>query len=457
MMIINMQYFRIMKNQTRKWLPVFFISIFLFISCDPNKDLYQDLDEMAGPYNEEIEYTITLTDYDRLGGFMREYNAFSDSFPAKEFVPLVLTMRYPTLLEGSVAQVTFNHFLLYPDWWDAGFGYIFTKENYETIFGAGGSQFFSPGNLARNNVPFLLPYIFPDADEDDTENVIYNFRLDGETFQYLDVYEFNGSSWVWIETIENLPYVGYELKDADYKHWGTGISQFNSFNENYPPEDYLPSFLRNLLPFAVAGDEQVLRFRYYDGNQTLNIKDKYHFADPHWIKVPYFIEVTEQYIFGAEGWAFDPTVSFVMERADYQYLVDIDPIGQQEFAYTDFAYYYGASAFYRNFDIRLLSRRLDQLANGEYADPALAEIYNSEGAEAAVAEMMRRINEEGIISLLQHKFPDATPEIDGIEVQFFVSYETFGDNWTRTNPTVEYRCVAAGTPPQFEIVEKEGE
>ncbi|TVQ14236.1 MAG: hypothetical protein EA361_08580 [Bacteroidetes bacterium] len=446
-----------MKYNRKNWMWVFFISIFLFISCDPNKDLYHDLDEMAGPYNEEIDYTITLTDYDRLGGFMREYNAFSDSFPAKEFVPLVLTMRYPTLLEGSVAQVTFNHFLLYPDWWDAGFGYVFTTEDYIAVFGVTGSRFFYPDNPARNNIPFMADDLFPDADEGDRENVIYDFRVGGETFQYLDVYEFDGSSWSWIETIENLPYVGYELEDADYKHWGTGISQFNRFNENNPPEEYLPSFLRNLLPFAVAGDEQVLRFRYFNGTQTLNIKDKYHFADPHWVKVPYFIEVTEQYIFGAEGWAFDPTISFVMDRADYQYLVDIDPIGQQEFAYADFAYYYGASAFYRNFDIRLLSRRLDKLANGEYADSALAEIFNSEGAEAAVDEMMRRINEEGIIALLQHKYPDATPEVDGIEVLFFVSYETFGDNWTRTNPTVEYRCVAAGTPPQFEIVEKEGE
>jgi len=67
-------------------------------------------------------------------------------------------------------------------------------------------------------------------------------------------------------------------------------------------------------------------------------------------------------------------------------------------------------------------------------------------------EMMRRIKEEALVKLLQHKFPDATPQVGGLDVHFFVHFQTFADNWVRRYPQAEYICTAAGDPPQFELV-----
>lgn len=438
-----------MKNRKSLIYPVITAVIVLLTACDPNADLYEKMDAAMEPYSENIEYTLDDADYNRFGGFIAEHKAFNDTMPAMDYVPEILASRFVTLNLGSSAMVTFNHFLLHPEWWDAGFGYVLTEEDYN-FMGVGNT--FTPNNPAYANLPDWLSRTFGDAVEGDEKKIIYNFTDAGETYMNEDTYLFDGAIWTLIDTREDIPYTGYELTPEDYEHFGGSIAQFGNFSEDNPPENYLPVFLKNQFPFAPINAEQVLRYRYFDGSMTRDRIDKYVFDGIIWESIPYVEERSEQYIFGEEGWAFDPTVIFDLGRADYMYLVEIDPVGQQEFQYDDFAYYYGASAFYNNFDIRIIGRRLDKLESGEYADAALGEIADTEGPEAVMEEMIRRIIEEGLIYLLQHKFPDAQPQLGGIDVHFFVGFETFADNWVRRYPQAEYICTAPGNPPQFELV-----
>lgn len=438
-----------MKN-IKKLIQLFIFSgLFLLVACDPNADLYEKMDAEIEPYSENIEYTLVDADYNRFGGFIAEYKAFNDSLPAMNHIPEILASRFVTLNLGSSAMVTYNHFLLHPVWWEAGFGYVLTDDDY-AFMGVGNS--FTPDNPSYENIPDWLERQFPDAEEGDEISIIYNFTEADETYQNQDDYVFEDAVWTLLETMENIPYIGYELTPDDYEVFGGSIAQFNNFSENNPPEYYLPVFLKNKFPYAPIHSEQVVKYRYHDGSTTGNRIDKYTFDGIIWEPVSYFEERTEQYIFGEEGWAFDPTVIFDLDRDDYMYLVTIDPVGQQEFPHADFGYYYGASAFFRNFDIRIIGRRLDKLESGEYADAALGEIYENEGPEAVMDEMIRRIIEEGLIYLLQHKYPDASPQVGGIDVHFFVGFETFADNWVRRFPQAEYICTAAGSPPQFELV-----
>lgn len=423
--------------------------IFILQACDPNKDLYEKMDAGIPPYSENIQYTLVDSDYNRFGGFIAEYKAFNDSLPAMDHVPEILSRNFVTLNLGSSAMVTFNHFLLHPTWWDAGFGYVLTAQDY-AFLGVGSS--FSPEVPAWQHMPLFLEREYPEAQEGDQVKIIYNFTETGSTVMNEDTYVFEDGEWLHVDTREDIPYVGYELDSDDYDLFGGSIAQFNNFSEDNPPENYLPVFLKNEFPFAPIGAEQVLRYRYFDGSSTQNRTDKYIYDGILWKALPYVEERTEQYIFGDEGWAFDPTVIFDMVSSDYMYLVSIDPVGQQEFAYDDFAYYFGASAFYSNFDIRIIGRRLDKLSSGEYADAELGEIYENEGPEAVMDEMIRRIIEEGLIALLQHKYPDAAPQIGGIDVHFYVGFQTFADNWIRRFPEAEYICTASGDPPQFELV-----
>ncbi len=424
-----------------------------FTACNPNEDIYNMLDEMQEPYNEEIEYTLTESDYNSLGGTISEYNAFNDTLPAKDFVPEILTSNFLALNVGSRALVTFNHLLLSPDWWDAGFGYVLTDDDYDVMIG-GGVDYFSETNPASDHLPEFLNREYPpaqDPSEGDQISIIYNFDIDGEFLLYLDTYEFDGEKWVLVETIEDIPYIGHELTTEDYQNWGGTIANNNYFNEDYPPENFIPVYLKNEFPYAPIGDEKVVKYRYNDGSDTENIIDKYNFDGTKWTVESYIEERTEQYVFGEIGWAFDPTVVHLMVSDDYFYISNADPIPHP--VYDDFGYYYGASAYYSNFDIRLAGRRLNKDEEGNYYDPELAEIYNNEGEEAALDEMFRRIVEEGLILLLHHKYPDAVPQVGGIDVHYIIQFETFGDGFDRQYLEAEYKCVSAGSPPQFELVE----
>ncbi len=424
-------------------------AVFVLQACDPNEDLYEKMDADIPPHSENITYTLTASDYNSIGGVVADHNAFNDTMPAMDFIPDILSGRYVTLSHGSAANVTFNHLLLHPEWWDAGFGYELTEQDY-AFLGIDGA--FTPDNPAHQHVPDFLDREYPEAEEEDQVQIIYNYELDGDIVKNEDTYELTEGEWILLETREDVPYIGYEMVSEDYDQFGGSIADFNNFTEESPPEVYIPVFLRNKFPMALPDAEKVIKYRYFDGSQTENKIDKFIYDGVSWEMISTIEERTEQYIFGDEGWAFDPTVSFKLVRDDYQYLVDIDPIGQQEFQYDDFAYYYGASAFYQNFDIRIIGRRLDKLESGEYADPELGEIYENEGADAVMDEMVRRIKEEGIIELLQHKYPDAQPQIGGLDVHFFVRYETFADNWVRRFPEAEYICTEPGDPPQFELI-----
>ncbi len=426
--------------------PVFIAVAALFSACDPNEELYEKLDADQVPYNKQgVTYTLIEADYDRFGDFIEDNNAFSNSFPSADYIPRILDVRFPTLRENSSVLVTYNHYLLHPDWWDAGFGYVLTDADYTSI---GSVNYFSPQN-PPSQLLFYLQRYYNDPVEGEEVNLIYNY-MDEEMRLDLATYKFMDGEWVYQETITNIYYVGYELQDQDYEQLPQEIAAGNSFSEDYSPELYIPAVLRNVFSYAVEGDEKVVKYNYDTGSSTVERIDKYTYMENEWEKVSYIQQMTDQYIFGADGWAFDPTVRFEISRDDYFYLAQIDPIPHP--VYNDFGYYYGASAYYMNFDVRLLSRRLTKNDAGEYEDPELGAIYDNQGAEAAMDEMLRRINEEGIIKLLQYKFPDAVPEVEGIEVHYFVSYQTFADNWVRAYPTSEYICTAAGTPPQFELV-----
>jgi len=52
--------------------------------------------------------------------------------------------------------------------------------------------------------------------------------------------------------------------------------------------------------------------------------------------------------------------------------------------------------------------------------------------------------------MLQHKYPNAVPSIEGSEVHYFVTFKVYdgGNYWY----VIEYKCSSAGTPPTFELV-----
>lgn len=423
-------------------------AMFLLASCDPNEAIYEQLDMDQAPYKQAIEYTLTDPDYTSLGGPVASLQAFTNEDPAMAYIPLLLKRKFLALNLGSSALVTYNFREDEPLWEQAGFGYVLTPNDYAYIGLAGNA--FSPDIPASGSLPGFLAKKYPNAEAGDEVSIIYNFLDGSEETQNLDLYEYDGEAWAWVETTENLPFVGYEFTDDDYAQFGGDIAAYQNFSDDFPADLYVPAWLRNNYPLAVDGQQQVLKYRVYSGGAFHEIAH-YSFDGVQWIRSSNVEQRSEQYIYGAQGWAFDPTIRFIMGSADYMVLATSDPIPHA--TYADFGYYYGAAAYYSNFDMRLAARRTAKDSEGNYYDTALGAILDSQGPEAAVDEMFRRIVEEGLILLLQHKYPEAVPQTGGIDVHYIVGFETYNDNFSRSYLEAEYQCTAAGSPPQFTLIE----
>jgi hypothetical protein len=436
------------KNMKNLILYSLLAGIMLISACDPNKELYEDLDTMKVPYNKSIEYTLTDADYNAIGGEVRTLNAFTEEEPAMNHVPTILKRNFLALNLGSSAMVTYNYMVAHPTWYDAGFGYELQAEDYQQL---GLIDAFSATYPAEDNLPVFLIRKYPNATEGQSEKLIYNFREGSLVHKNIDTYVFDGSNWVLENRRENIPFVGYELTPDDYAVFGGSIAQNNNFSDVYPADVYLPVWLKNKYPYAIEGAEKVLKYKVFAGGSVSDEIAHYLFDGIAWQRSKYIISKSEQYVYGELGWAFDPTTRFIMVQSDYMHLAVIDPIPHAVF--NDFGYYFGASAFYVNFDMRLEARRVQKNAEGNYIDAALGEIFENEGREATVAEMFRRIVEEGLIDVLQNRYPDAQPQVGGIDVHYIVGFETFNDNFSRSYLEAEYQCIASGDPPQFELIE----
>lgn len=433
-----------------------------FTACDPNEELYQQLDELQEPYNKKIEYTITSADYSAIGGKVATYQAFNDTALAMYYVPSFLTSKFVALNLKSAAMVTYNYLVLdtVRAWEKVVFGYTLTSADYNAIGGSIATyEEFWAANPAINHLPNYLLTLFPTATEGQEKTIIYNFYTqEFGTIPYADIYVFDGTAWNHIETISDMAEADHILTEEDYLSMGFTSPRFPSVTI---AERYLPIWLKQMFPYDIEGTKYIIQYAYGSTTST-NSTAEYEYNGQEWIKnIGYEIEQrSEQYVYAATGWIFDPTIRFIMERADYETIALNDPIPHPRFA--DQGYYYGASAYYRNFDMRLLSFHLrvyeweDKIYDPEIDDPELFEIFNSEGAEAATNELIRRITQEGIITLLENKFPDAQPQVGGVDAHFVVGFETYNDNLSRSYPEAEYRCVEAasgGNPPVFEFVD----
>jgi len=425
----------------------------LFVGCDPNKELYEALDNLKEPYNRSIEYTLDANDYNSVRGIVATLQAFTEEVPAMDHIPAILARRFIALNRGSSAMVNFNYQIKEPVWLRTGFGYVLTTADYQSLGLTDNA--FTPAIQAKDNLPAFLLKAFRNEAAGTTKGIIYNYREGTTHMMNIDQYQFDGSEWKWLSTRENIPYTGHHFTDADYALFGEELARLKYFSDTYPADKHMPVWMKNAYPYAIEGEEKVVRYRVLSGGNVRDEIAHYAFNGLSWDRSSDIVPKSEQYVFGAQGWAFDPTTRFIMMQSDYMYLAVIDPIPHADF--NDFGYYYGASAFFSNFDMRLLARRVSKNAEtGQYWDPALGAIYDSEGPEATVNEMYRRIVEEGFIKLLQHKYPQAVPQSGGIDVHYILGFETFNDNFSRSYLEAEYRCTGPAVgdnPPQFELIE----
>ncbi|MDI3521276.1 MAG: hypothetical protein PWR04_1264 [Anaerophaga sp.] len=257
---------------------------------------------------------------------------------------------------------------------------------------------------------------------------------------YDEFFEKDGTTWSQV-TEDDFEDNKYILSAEDYDAMGAP-GKYNNFDEDDGPDQYLPQLIAQHKPFAQKDDKVAIIYLYYDGSTNPRASE-YVFDGTEWQNSSRITERTEQFVHNGQNWVFDPTIVFTMTSTDYQMIVDyvkteIDNGSNYVNSYGTGEYYYGADAYYENFDLRLSNRT-------EYNIPG----FGGLSTEEAIALTHERLA-EAVEVLLKVKYPDAVPQVNGVDVHYIVTLETYENDLSRNTFTYEFKCVS--DVPEFELV-----
>ncbi|MCD4794571.1 MAG: hypothetical protein K8R54_15150 [Bacteroidales bacterium] len=415
----------------------------LFSACNPNKDIYENIKDNADDYHTEFGITLTNDNYETISELalddavtdeeianaesIAENLCFSLQAPANLYAGAFLDEEYIAPDSTSIVQVKYNYSV---NEFDSIAAFTLSEEDYTAIGGVvADSSAFTYNELPGSYLPAYLASI------DTTTGYVYYVTCDywendttltdtGLVYTYID------GSW---QTPDNF----YILTDADYESMGSP-GNYHNFSDSDPPEHYLPIFLSNKFAYANEEDVYFIIYKYYSSGTHIRM-DGYYFNNENWVNK---IQKTDQFIQNGTEWVFDPTVHYSMVKNDYAILVEYIANhtiynGYLDQTYLNTEYYYGASSYYDNFDMRIYKRQDN--------DPL--GLLEGMSDDEIKTELTGRLK-EGIGIFLELRFPDAEPVSNGVQVYYEVYYATYepGDYFYK----MRFKCTDVGT---FEYIE----
>lgn len=199
------------------------------------------------------------------------------------------------------------------------------------------------------------------------------------------------------------------------------IASNKNFTAKASAKKYMPFFLTYKFPGLKDGSSAKITYRFYDATAKVT-KDS-----------------TSQFIHNGKAWVYDESVNYTFTKADYQVVVDsVKARGLNNYVHAkgNQDYYFGANAYYGQFDTKLATRRsfdkdnLLFMKDGQKLD------------DTAAAKVIQDKIQEGIIAFLTGRYADALPGQDGVEVYYNITYSV-RDN-ANVNNKVSYLCISKG-------------
>jgi len=384
----------------------------LFSACDPNKDIYDAIQEAEKPYSEKFDIELVNADYTEIkklalitstskedstiANDLDTYKSFSTRRSPANLIPAFIASNYIALDSASSVNVKYN--LAVSDYDSTHVQNI----DYVEIFGTADTCFSS----------LYKPETYLLTVSQDSNYINYFECKYGDTFaeavDTIFVFTYLDGAWV---TPANSRIFSLE----DFANVGITGDHIN-FSVTNKPEHYLPNYFSNIYPYAFEGDEVILTYEYYDGSNTYPVTDGYVFTGTEWVNS---IGVVSQFIHTGEEWIFDPTINYTLTKDDYQLIVDYVANHEVLSAYMDQSYdnteyYYGASSHYGNFDMRTYKR---------IANDSLNYLVDMSDDEVKV-EIFNRLK-EAIVVFGEARFPAQEPIANGIQVFYEISYKTY--------------------------------
>lgn len=142
--------------------------------------------------------------------------------------------------------------------------------------------------------------------------------VEGETMDVAEFYTFDGTDWVLSEGV-------YYLSNADFDSMGEGDDQpgeYNNFGSSISPDDYLPTFLGNKLPYAQEGDVLDVIYKYFSSSSGAQLRGNlYTFSSGVWSGFESTITASLQLAHDGTSWVPDNTIKYELDADDYALIV----------------------------------------------------------------------------------------------------------------------------------------
>lgn len=295
------------------------------------------------------------------------------------------------------------------------------------------------------------------------------------------------------EIIPNFATYSDSLLVADYAAMGTAAGKpgaHSDFSSTIDPNQYIPSYLKQKHPYAVANEIARVAFKWYVAPNDISLARFYQFDGNNWNE----FGKTDQFIMANDRtWVFDPTITFVASKDDYMALMNYlyvnwqkaggvppvapaktpTPVGfpiPELVGYNGWTsstvgrfvinwtyppsgsdltnvrteYFFGSSWYYPDFDVRATTRiyadDVELQAYFAHVD-SITTMSASDKTAAKNAFMEQRVI-QGLALMITLKYPNLQPQVKGIDQYVQAQIDEY--NGTHNYWTYRYQCVAPG-------------
>jgi len=376
----------------------------LFTACDYNAKNFPGFDKGAIPSNI-ASYTYTLTDADYTTIATAIKKPVTDSIALLKTQLKAASKADSSTINAGIARLNLE---------------LTTDSTYIKATYIASNKFFNSKLPAKDYIPYFLNTNYPYTDNGSTYLATYSNVDNGDTLS--------------IPAANRLT-----LATADYISMGTGVNQpgqYKNLSSVMSVMTYLNQYLKIKCAYAQTNDVRVVSYLYYDSNKTS--KKQYRiltFDGQNWIGT------SSQFLNNNQKWVFDPTINVTMKKgmnATDDYMLVLNYVKNHQGVTTpallgyygttlEYEYYYGFSPYYG--EISLLES--DRLKDPDYAKLTTA---------ADKAAYMTQRTQEGLAVYLGLKYPDAQPQVGGIDLYCYVT-TTIYDGKVTTNYKYKYQRI----------------
>ncbi|MCK4676948.1 MAG: hypothetical protein KAT48_02340 [Bacteroidales bacterium] len=353
--------------------------MFLVSSCEDYQLIMDELEDQKDAEKAEQltnvnkvpvvpVYTLTEDDYAlSTNSDIAEFMNFSASATPEEFLGLILDIKFLGS-KGDQMRVTYDYYRGSNDktkYIKDPVEYELTDADYDAMGTASGEpgkyNNFSSSTLPGDFLPDWLATTYPNATEEASMKIIYEYYAGGTDTRYSLFYKLDG---VWqIVDVDT-----YELSSDDYDSMGEP-GNYNNFSFSVPHGDYLPVFLKLKFPYATEGDSKVIMYKYYSSSSgnTYVYAAEYFCDGITWAVYASTIAATSPFKFNGDNWVIVPPITYQFTTAAHN----------KEYTVTDDDYDAVGNGTYNNFESsdEVVQGKLITILKMSVEDAVIGDVY----------------------------------------------------------------------------------